>query len=76
MKSDVVENNIVTHEEPQVNEPVVTENNENINENVAFNQSIQEEAQAIEPQNNTNVTEQVNPQPEQHETNIFDDYNV
>ena len=75
MKSDVVENNIVTHEEPQVSEPTAPVVNEN-NENVAFNQSIQEEAQAIEPQKTQNVTEQVSPQPEQHETNIFDDYNV
>lgn len=76
MKSDVIENNIVTHEEPQVNETDTSVVNENINENVAFNQSIQEESQTIEPQNNPNVEEQVNPQPETHETNIFDDYNV
>ena len=73
MKSDIVENNIVT---PEVTQNDISSENVNTEENVAFNQSIQEEAQAIEPQKTQNVTEQVSPQPEQHETNIFDDYNV
>ena len=73
MKSDVVENNIVTPEETQNN---ISSENVNTEENVAFNQGIQEETPAFETQKDQNVTEQVNPQPEQHETNIFDDYNV
>ena len=64
---------IVTPEETQNN---ISSENVNTEENVAFNQGIQEETPAFEPQKDQNVTEQVNPQPEQHETNIFDDYSV